>query len=38
MENVTEKQLRDLGFGYRALYIVESVKIIKDKGGINWLN
>jgi N-glycosylase/DNA lyase len=26
----TESQLRDLGFGYRAAYIVESVKFIES--------
>ena len=37
MEKVTEAQLRDLGFGYRAGYIVSSVKMIKENGGETWL-
>ena len=34
---VKEQELREMGFGYRAKYIVESVKMIKDKGGNKWL-
>ena len=33
----SEQQLRDLGLGYRAKFIVESVKIIQQKGGHKWL-
>lgn len=33
----TEKQLIDLGFGYRAKYIIESSKAIHEKGGSNFL-
>jgi len=34
---VTEAKLRSLGYGYRANYIVEAVKLIKEKGGSEWL-
>ena len=37
MEKATEAKLRELGFGYRAGYIVSSVKTIKDNGGVEWL-
>jgi len=37
MEKATEAQLRDAGFGYRAGYIVASVKLIKKNGGVEWL-
>eukprot|EP01126_Amoeba_proteus_P049180 TRINITY_DN5736_c0_g1_i5.p1 TRINITY_DN5736_c0_g1~~TRINITY_DN5736_c0_g1_i5.p1 ORF type:complete len:305 (+),score=21.60 TRINITY_DN5736_c0_g1_i5:231-1145(+) len=38
MKPVTEKQLQDLGYGYRAKYVVEAVKTISSKEeGINWL-
>ena len=33
----TEAKLRQLGFGYRAPYIVKSTKLIADKGGETWL-
>ena len=33
----TEAQLRQLGFGYRAKFIVASVKMIDEKGGHKWL-
>ena len=33
----TEKELRDLGMGYRAGYITETVKILKEKGGQEFL-
>lgn len=32
-----ETELRDLGFGYRAKYIANSMHIIKENGGIDWL-
>jgi N-glycosylase/DNA lyase len=35
---VTEAKLRQLGFGYRAPYIIKSAKLIADKGGEEWLN
>ena len=34
---VTEEKLRALGYGYRANYIVAAVKMIKEKGGSEWL-
>lgn len=34
---VKEEELRALGFGYRAAYIVCSIKQIQEKGGIDWL-
>lgn len=34
---MSEKTFRDLGFGYRAKYLVASVKMIEEKGGIEWL-
>jgi hypothetical protein len=34
MKKADEKTLRELGFGYRANYIEESVKMIEKKGGI----
>ncbi|KAG0480533.1 hypothetical protein HPP92_011391 [Vanilla planifolia] len=36
---VSEQQLRDAGFGYRAKYIVEAVKVLQAKpgGGMKWL-
>ena len=30
--------MRDLSFGYRANYIVESVKMIEKNGGTAWLD
>ena len=33
----TDARLRSLGFGYRAPYIVESLKMIESKGGEDWL-
>lgn len=32
--NATEKELRNLGFGYRAKYIIDSLQVISDEGGI----
>jgi len=37
-EKVTEQKLRELGFGYRAPYIVKSTKYIETKGGASWLD
>uniref|UniRef100_A0A7S3CP34 DNA-(apurinic or apyrimidinic site) lyase n=1 Tax=Strombidium rassoulzadegani TaxID=1082188 RepID=A0A7S3CP34_9SPIT len=37
LEKATEQELRDLGFGYRAGFIVKSVQIIKENGGEEWL-
>ncbi|KAH7681070.1 N-glycosylase/DNA lyase protein [Dioscorea alata] len=36
---VSERELRDAGFGYRAKYIVGTVKALQEKpgGGVNWL-
>ena len=38
LEKATEPQLRSLGYGYRAAYIKDSVKIVKSKGGEKWLD
>ncbi|KAJ7299178.1 hypothetical protein O6H91_Y287200 [Diphasiastrum complanatum] len=40
LASVTEKQLRDAGFGYRAKYIVGTIQALrmKDGGGIKWLH
>lgn len=38
LDNATEEELQDLGFGYRAKYIVGSVKHVQSKGGESWLN
>jgi N-glycosylase/DNA lyase len=37
MKTATEPQLRELGFGYRANFIAESIKMIEAKGGQTWL-
>ena len=37
LATVTEKQLTDLGFGYRAKYIIDSSKSILEKGGNDFL-
>jgi len=34
---VEEKHLRELGFGYRAKYVVGAAKLIAEKGGTQWL-
>lgn len=34
----TESELSELGFGYRAKYIVGSAKLVSSNGGENWLN
>eukprot|EP00029_Vermamoeba_vermiformis_P005020 TRINITY_DN1624_c0_g1_i1.p1 TRINITY_DN1624_c0_g1~~TRINITY_DN1624_c0_g1_i1.p1 ORF type:complete len:221 (+),score=56.80 TRINITY_DN1624_c0_g1_i1:915-1577(+) len=36
LEKATEEELKELGFGYRARYIVASVKQVKEKGD-DWL-
>lgn len=36
LEKTSEQKLRDLGFGYRAKYIIDSLNFIKEKG-IDWL-
>jgi len=36
LSRVEEQHLRDLGFGYRAGYVVETVKVLKRKG-LDWL-
>ncbi|MDO9332998.1 MAG: DNA glycosylase [Dehalococcoidales bacterium] len=36
-QNATEEQLRKLGFGYRAKYIVQSVTLLREKGGGEYL-
>uniref|UniRef100_A0A1D1Y9E7 DNA-(apurinic or apyrimidinic site) lyase n=1 Tax=Anthurium amnicola TaxID=1678845 RepID=A0A1D1Y9E7_9ARAE len=37
---VSEEQLREAGFGYRAKYIVDTIKalLVKPGGGVQWLN
>ncbi|CAM8936294.1 unnamed protein product [Rhodiola kirilowii] len=39
LSEVSEKELRDAGFGYRASYIVSTVKALQSKsgGGLEWL-
>ncbi|KAL9672705.1 hypothetical protein QQ045_028957 [Rhodiola kirilowii] len=39
LSEVSEKELRDVGFGYRASYIVSTVKALqlKSGGGLEWL-
>eukprot|EP00466_Bigelowiella_natans_P013379 jgi/Bigna1/88593/estExt_fgenesh1_pg.C_340117 len=37
LANATEQELRDLGFGYRAKYVVNSAAIILGNGGRSWL-
>lgn len=37
MTKATEKELRDLKFGYRAKYIVENAKMLSENGGRQWL-
>lgn len=37
LAEVTEKDLRDLGFGYRAPYVVASAKLALDRGGRDYL-
>lgn len=36
--SATEEELKDLGFGYRAKYIVGSAKMVQSKGGAVWLD
>ncbi|TNV77670.1 hypothetical protein FGO68_gene11284 [Halteria grandinella] len=36
LKKATEAELRGLGFGYRAKFIVQSVKMIEEKGGDKW--
>lgn len=36
-ENCTEQDLRDMGFGYRAPYIVDTVKLALERGGSQYL-
>lgn len=38
LSDIKEADLREMGFGYRANYIVESVKKINEKGGVDWLD
>jgi len=38
LAKANEGELRELGFGYRAKYLVLAVKQIKMKGGKEWLN
>eukprot|EP00347_Sterkiella_histriomuscorum_P018548 403345092 len=37
MSQVSEKELRDLKFGYRAKYLVANAKMMNEKGGKQWL-
>jgi N-glycosylase/DNA lyase len=34
---IQETELRDLGFGYRAKYIVKAAEQVEEKGGDKWL-
>lgn len=34
---IQEDELRKLGFGYRAKFLVETAKLLKEKGGEEWL-
>lgn len=36
-KGASDAKLRELGFGYRAPYIVETLKTIESKGGESWL-
>jgi N-glycosylase/DNA lyase len=36
-KKATEPLLRELGFGYRAPYIISSLNTIESKGGEKWL-
>lgn len=38
LSKIKEEELKEMGFGYRANYIVESIKKINEKGGLDWLN
>ena len=38
LEVATEAKLRELGLGYRAKYIVDSCKTIRQNGGEKWLD
>ena len=38
LSKATEKQLYDLKLGYRAKYIVDTVKTISKNGGQEWIN
>ena len=35
--DITEQELRDLGYGYRAAYVNKSSKMLKEKGGMKFL-
>ncbi|SCN59631.1 N-glycosylase/DNA lyase, putative [Plasmodium chabaudi chabaudi] len=37
ISNLKESDLRDLGFGYRSGYVIESAKMLKDLGGEEWI-
>ena len=37
LSSITEEELRQHNFGYRAKYIVSSVAKIKEKGGEAWV-
>eukprot|EP00916_Digyalum_oweni_P021474 GHVL01035661.1.p1 GENE.GHVL01035661.1~~GHVL01035661.1.p1 ORF type:complete len:405 (+),score=124.17 GHVL01035661.1:103-1215(+) len=37
LANASEKRLRELGFGYRASYIIESAVLLESLGGREWL-
>ena len=37
VKSATEAKLRELGFGYRAPYIISSIATIKENGGEKWL-
>jgi len=37
LATTTEKKLRSLGLGYRAKYVLETAKMLNERGGENWL-
>lgn len=38
LSRATEDDLREMGFGYRAEFIIDSVKTINANGGYKWVN
>mmetsp|Transcript_10128 Transcript_10128/g.16771 ORF Transcript_10128/g.16771 Transcript_10128/m.16771 type:complete len:504 (+) Transcript_10128:135-1646(+) len=37
LEEGSESQLRALGFGYRARYLIETAELVQQRGGLDWL-